>query len=269
MVLIETGVAYGCLFCESGSEQELCNLITYKCPDIDIHPAMFVRHRTSHGVHTQETKVFIPGYVFFRCADDIFKPEAFPRDKMFKLLKNEAGDWRLIGSDFAFAQWLLKYDGLLRFSEAYLDDGWVRMLSGPLKDMENEIVKVDKRGRAGLIEVDFNGKTFRAWLGFTIVDKPEGLHEEKTEEQVAWEERREKRLARQEQNAREQGTPGGTEAFMTDETRTNIRVSMEALLEESEYSRERTAPDPGYPIDVQVPAPYSIPGLNWIPRPHH
>ena len=205
--MIEPGIAYGCLFCETGHEQEMCDLIEYKCPDIRVRSARYVRHRTKYGVHTRETKVFIPGYVFFRCEDDIFKPMDFPRDRIFKLLKNEVGDWRLIGGDFAFAQWLFTYDGLLDFSTAYVENGWVSFLSGPLKDMEDKIMKIERRGRSGLIEVDFNGKKFRAWLGFNIVDKPEGAEEEeKTEERLAFEARRARSMQQGQENG--DGTAG-------------------------------------------------------------
>ena len=175
-----SGMAFGCLFCETGREQELCNLIEYKCPDVEVYSAKCMKHKTFHGVHSREPKVFIPGYVFFRCVDDLHKPDEFPRDRIFKVLRTELGDWRLMGRDYDFTAMLFRYHGILDFSKAYLDEtGWVHFLSGPLKDMGEHVVKVDKRGRAGKVQIDFAGKIFGAWLGFDLVDPPEGAGEEK------------------------------------------------------------------------------------------
>ena len=204
----ERGKAFGCIFCETGHEQELCDLITYKCPDVIVHPAAYVRHRTFMGVHTRETKVFIPGYVFFMCEDDLFIPQEFPRDRIYKILKNEFGDWRLISGDAEFASMLMRYDGTLPFSKAYIEDGWVYPIAGPLKDMEEYVRRIDPRNRSGLIAIRFNGREFRAWLGYDVIDKPPGTisppHKlrkrdiERMEEEAAEEKLRE---------AEEQGVP--------------------------------------------------------------
>ena len=169
----ETRTVYGCIFCITGEEEELSKLIEYKCPDVRARAAQYIRHRTYKGVHTRDTKVFLPGYVFFETVDDLFVPLDFPRDLGYRVIRNHVGDWRLMGSDEDFAKWLFTYDGLLTFSKAYEIDQWIYFLSGPLKDMEGSIVKVDKRGRSALIRFRFQNKVFTTWLGYELVDPPE------------------------------------------------------------------------------------------------
>ena len=162
--------AYGCLFCRTGIEQHLADLIEYKCPDVCARAAMYVKQRTTHGVHRKEKQVFIPGYVFFRCGNDLHIPDQFPRDSSYRILKNESGDWRMFGRDYDFVQWLYSYDGLVGFSKAYEKDRRVYFLSGPIKDMEDQIVDVDRRGRSALIRTYFQNKCFKIWLGYDLVD---------------------------------------------------------------------------------------------------
>ena len=77
---------------------------------------------------------------------------------------------RLQGGDRQFARWLFQYDGLLDFSKACREGSRIRIISGPLKDMEGKILRVDKRGRSGQVTLEFNGRTIPIWLGFELID---------------------------------------------------------------------------------------------------
>ena len=76
-----------------------------------------------------------------------------------------------------FARWLLGYDGLLSFSQAHREGDSIRILRGPLKDMEGRIVRVDKRGRSGQVLLNFNGREIAVWLGFELVEEENPLRE--------------------------------------------------------------------------------------------
>ena len=164
--------AYGCLFCMAGTEKIVSQLISYKYGrDVQVTPALYERHRTRQGEKWRDTAVFMPGYVFFRCREDIFLPYAFPRDRGYRLLKNEEGDWRLQDQDREYARWLLSYDGLLPFSTACEEQDRIRILSGPMKDREGYVEKIDRRGRSALVRLEFQGRVFRVWLGFELIVK--------------------------------------------------------------------------------------------------
>jgi hypothetical protein len=76
----------------------------------------------------------------------------------------DSGIWQLQGEDERFVRWLFQYDGLLGFSKAYKEGDRIRIISGPLKDMEGKIRRVDKRGMSGQVILSFYGKDVPVWL---------------------------------------------------------------------------------------------------------
>lgn len=81
------------------------------------------------------------------------------------------GDWRLRGADEQFVRWLFRYDGLLSLSQAYRDGDRIRIISGPMKDVEGRIRRVDKRGCSGQVLLSFNGREIPTWLSFELIDR--------------------------------------------------------------------------------------------------
>ncbi len=161
--------AYGCLFCMSGTEEIISRMVHYKHPEVRICPATYDRFRFRKGMKTQHTAIFMPGYVFYQAEPDIMLPYDFPRDRGFRMLRDESGDWRLRGRDRKFVQWLFQQDCHLKVSEAYMENDQVRIRSGPMKDLEGSIEKIDRSRRCGLTRIEFHGKVFRIWLSFDLL----------------------------------------------------------------------------------------------------
>lgn len=92
---------------------------------------------------------------------------------MIKILTVDKGTWQLAGQDERFAKWLFKYDGLLNFSKAYREGERIKIVSGPLKDMEGQIKRIDKRGRSGQVILQFGGISTKVWLGFDLIEPRE------------------------------------------------------------------------------------------------
>lgn len=89
---------------------------------------------------------------------------------VIRVLYTDNGRWQLQGEDERFVQWLFQYDGLLGFSRAYQEGDHIRIVSGPLKDMEGRIRRVDKRGLSGQVVLSFQGRDIPVWLGFELID---------------------------------------------------------------------------------------------------
>ena len=94
----------------------------------------------------------------------------FPRQNIIRILSTDDGMWQLQGEDERFVKWLFQYDGLLGFSQAYKENDRIRIISGPLKDMEGKIKQVDKRGKSGQVVLSFYGKEMSVWLGFELIE---------------------------------------------------------------------------------------------------
>lgn len=160
---------YGCIFCTTGKEMAVARMVHAVCPEVRAVAARQEKHKSVNGQKTRVEAVILPSYVFFEAPAYMESIALLPSTDVIRVLSYE-GDWRLAGDDERFAKWLFRYDGLLGFSKAYREGERIRIISGPLKDMEGQIKRVDKRGHSGQVELQFNQKKILAWLGFEIVD---------------------------------------------------------------------------------------------------
>jgi transcriptional antiterminator NusG len=162
--------AYGCLFCTTGKELVFADCLQKACPEVKAIAARQGKYKSVKGHKSRIDTVIMPGYVFFSAPMDTNPFTCFPRDNLIKILTVDKGTWQLSGDDERFAKWLFKYDGLLNFSKAYREGERIRIVSGPLKDMEGQIKRIDKRGRSGQVILRFGGISTKVWLGFDIIE---------------------------------------------------------------------------------------------------
>lgn len=169
-MLREDTEAFGCLFCLTGKECAVAEHIQQELPEVRAIAARQERHKSIHGKKTRTEVIMLPGYVFFKAPAEMEPANCFPKEGILRILTMDHGIWQLTGNDERFVDWLFRCNGLLEFSKAYKVGDQIRMISGPLKDMEGQIVRVDKRGRSGQVMLSFNGKNMLVWLGFDLID---------------------------------------------------------------------------------------------------
>lgn len=159
--------AYGCVFCETGREMAVAEQIQRQCERVRARAVRQEKYHSHEGRKSKVISTILPGYVFIEAPQD-FEMSLLPREFVYRVLT--AGEtWKLIGSDRAYAEMIFRYDGLLRFSQALWEGERVRIVSGPLKDMEAQIVRIDRRGRSGQVKMNICGKSFLVWLAFEWV----------------------------------------------------------------------------------------------------
>lgn len=161
--------AYGCLFCMTGKERVVAERIQQEHPEVRAITARQEKHKSVRGKKMKVEAIMLPGYVFFRAPINMRPASCFPSEGVLRILAMDDGVWQLTGSDEQFVHWLFECDGLLGFSKAHKVGDQIRMLNGPLKDMEGQIVRVDKRGRSGQVLLQFNGRSVPVWLGFDLI----------------------------------------------------------------------------------------------------
>ena len=162
-------MSYGCLFCMTGKEQSVAEQIQAVCPNVRATTMRQLKHRTCKKVKTKEAAILLPSYVFFEAPSSMEPSVEFPTQNIIRILFLDKGIWQLRGEDERFVKWLFRYDGLLGFSQAYKEGDQIRIVSGPLKDMEGKIRRVDKRGMSGQVVLSFYGKEIPVWLGFEMI----------------------------------------------------------------------------------------------------
>ena len=164
-------IAYGCLFCITGKEELIAKRISEKCKDVRAITMRKMKYRTNNGQKSKEEALLLPSYVFFMAPSDIEPFRAFPKTDVIRILCTGDGMWQLQGEDRRFTRWLFQYNGLLDFSQAYREGDRIHIVSGPLKDMEGKITKVDRRGCSGQVAILFNGRVLPVWLGFELIER--------------------------------------------------------------------------------------------------
>ena len=162
-------LAYGCLFCKTGIELSGAEQIQVTCPNVRATTMRQLKYRTCKKVKTQEEAILLPSYVFFEAPSSMEPSIEFPTQNVIRILAMDSGIWQLQGEDERFVRWIFQYDGLLGFSKAHKEGDRIRIISGPLKDMEGKIKRVDKRGMSGQVILSFYGKDIPVWLGFELV----------------------------------------------------------------------------------------------------
>ena len=144
-------------------------------PDVRAIVARMEKHKSVQGKKSKIEAILLPSYVFFEAPEDMQSISWMPTENVIRVLSQD-GIWQLSGEDERFAKWLFRYDGLLSFSKAYKEGDRIHIISGPLKDMEGHVKRVDKRGHSGQVALEFNRRTIMVWLGFDLVKpRPEEL----------------------------------------------------------------------------------------------
>lgn len=166
---IQAEYALGCIFCKTGSEESAVRLLN---ATPRMHRAFVpkkVEHRSEKGVKSAVEKVLFPGYVFFQAEED-WTPTLtmYHADYILRLLRTDNG-WQLKGDDAELIRWLLRHNGLLDMSKAYREGTQVVIKSGPLKELEGIITKVDRHNRNGMVTLEVFGRKTNVWLPFEYV----------------------------------------------------------------------------------------------------
>lgn len=165
------GCALGCIFCKTGSEEATARLLNSTPRMVHAFVTRKAEHRSEKGVKSTVEKVLFPGYVFFQ-AEESWTPTMtmYHADYILRLLRKD-GSWQLKGDDEALVRWLLEHDGLLDMSKAYQEGTRVVIKSGPLKELEGIITKVDRHNRNGMVTLDLFGRKTNVWLAFELIQE--------------------------------------------------------------------------------------------------
>lgn len=166
-----TQVSYGCVFCRTGREAAVARALEQQYPGLEAVRLTQVKHRSVNGVKSTREQVIFPGYVFFRVpSEDVFTGAVHRIADVLRLLAAPGGDWALAGTDARFAQWVFENKGIVGMSEAHKVGDKVVVHSGPLKALEGQVLKVDRRSRNELVAFQFDDRVWKIWLGYEVVN---------------------------------------------------------------------------------------------------
>ena len=159
---------YLCFFCATGQEWNAAHQIEQAYPGVRAFPVQQVKRKTHKGKTELVKQIIFPGYVFAQ-AEGGFRFSGFSRIRGVLKLLHEETDGLLHGRDREFAEWIFGLEGVIGFSKAYKENDRIRILSGPLKDLEGRILKVDKRNGSAQVALEFGRQVIKSWLAYDLV----------------------------------------------------------------------------------------------------
>lgn len=158
-------------FTLSGKEEDLAEELNGKYDSIYALVLKRMVHRSDHGRKWDEESVLIKGYVF------IYTPKNYDirlirsDNNPYKILKWQLEYGKLFGDDYRYSDWVLRQDGLIGISKAIKVNEKVKIVDGPLAQLEGYIVEYSKRNRNCCVELTFMNQTIRTWLPFEWTDQ--------------------------------------------------------------------------------------------------
>ena len=168
--LISKGYDAYCLYTLQGLEVNIASELNSNYDYILATPLTKMSHRSRNGNKYDTQEILLGGYIFLYIEKnrDVYKIKS--TKNYFKILNRQNDDGKLYDEDLRYANWVLEAEGLISVSEAIELNGKVKIINGPLKNLEGNIVKYSKRNRNCLIEIDFMGQHINTWLPFDYID---------------------------------------------------------------------------------------------------
>ena len=118
----------------------------------------------------------LPGYVFFEAEKECTPewPNIRSIQKVLRILQYDDGGRALRDSDNAFYQWLKSYSGVIDVSQAVQEGTKIRFVSGPLKDLNGTVVKVNKSRKQVAVNLGSDSAIRLVWCGIEYVQESQG-----------------------------------------------------------------------------------------------
>lgn len=174
--LVENGYECYCIHAMAGVESELAQEMNILHSDILALPFFRITHKSTNGKKTTYQKVILPGYVFLFLPKDKPIMDLKRGTIIYGFVKNvDTRDYILRGGDRRYAEWVLYSGGIIGMSQAIRVNGRVRIVSGPLFNMEGNIREYSKKNRNCRIEVTLFNRVISMWLPFQWL---EGLEDD-------------------------------------------------------------------------------------------
>lgn len=165
---------------KTGSEEKYINIFKIKNPEADVK-LHFLQRRMSirrGGKVYQELAPIFPGYLFIETTNQLPLPLYWAlrkTDGFFRFLKSNQDVQPLSGHDLEIVSHFLKAGSIAEKSKIYFDEhDRIVVQEGPLKGLEGNIIKVDKRKGRAKIRLDLDNAPFTIDLAFEVITKAEG-----------------------------------------------------------------------------------------------
>lgn len=159
--------------CRNGTEKKIINSLQQHLSKKVLEEAFVFQNdrlwRAAGGSWKLIRKEMFPGYVFLQSSspENLFK-ELEEYRRIVRVMEEPGYLMSVYKEEEDSLRWLCDNSHLLRLSYGYREDGIDHIIEGPLKGMENRILKADWHRRFAQIAVPMAGKTQIVWAGLGL-----------------------------------------------------------------------------------------------------
>lgn len=151
---MQTVGAY-CLYTRAGRENKAAQYVGHYTGLEIIYPYRLLREKR-RGKWLDVMRPMIPGYIFLY---GLLLPEHLaPLRDMGRLIQDLDGNCRLTGNDGTYASWVYTHRGAFGVSTVMKEGDRIRVVDGPLKDFDGDIIRFDRHKRRVTLSIPFDGR---------------------------------------------------------------------------------------------------------------
>ncbi|MEI6100790.1 MAG: transcription termination/antitermination NusG family protein [Eubacteriales bacterium] len=148
-----------CAFCRTNREENAAMQINRLYASLGMQaivPVRIIKERC-RGALREVRKPLLPGYVLIYSNFHLRPSMIRSVEDVIKLLCYPGGEYALNGEDLAYANFVHINNGVIGISDILCEGKEVKVLSGPLEELNGTIIKLDRRKQRVLMRVRFDG----------------------------------------------------------------------------------------------------------------
>jgi len=158
-----------CVFCETGKETRVETFLEglgYR-----VVSSVSERSVIKAGKRIKELRPLLSGYVFFAHTGEPDWNAIDQFEYIFYPLRYSDGTSRMRGNDLKFVQWLIRHNGVIEISRAIKTGTKIKIIDGPLKEYEGNIIKINGRQKSAAVQIDSDGMIHTIWLSYELIEE--------------------------------------------------------------------------------------------------
>ena len=156
-----------CIYCETSKENMVEALL--QGLGYDVISALVERNTVKNKKMVKEFRSIIPGYVFFENGYEPDWNEISKIKYVYYPLHYSDKSKGLKENDLHFIKWLKNNNGIIKISTAMEIGKKIKIMEGPLKELEGKIVKINKKQKCAGIKIEGENINAIIWLSYELI----------------------------------------------------------------------------------------------------
>lgn len=158
-----------CLFCQTGNEEIVAQLLEYHGCGKAISPRK-VKRIFRKGQWVEISDKLLPGYLFVYSHEPVPYRRILAIPHVLRILHYvDEPEGYLQGKDRELALFFLEKDGTFGSLQALKVGNWIQITDGLLHDYDGKVIRMDRRKQMALIQLNVAGDVNQVWLSYELM----------------------------------------------------------------------------------------------------